>query len=271
MLFVDFSLALRLEMVQAWRGVEYSQVQQARYPESGGRIEAIAGGYALFSGARFPVNRAIGLGFETPITGAEVDQVETFYRACGLLPRIDLCPLADSSLLNILRLRGYQLERFYSVLVYPLPEEIDTVPLPPGVEIAQARPEEADLWLKTVAQGFSEEEEPSQETLDILVPNFYSPSTTSFFARVGDQPAGGGAMFSYGGVVEFGGASTRPIFRRRGIQTALLRARLAVARAQGCDVAIVVTTPGTESQHNVERVGFYLAYTKAVMIKENDE
>src|SRR5262245_46146595 len=94
MLFVDFSLARRLEMVQAWRGVEYTLVQQARYPESGGQIEAIAGGYALFSGPRFPVNRTIGLGFEAPVTGAEIDQVEAFYRACDLPPRIDLCPLA---------------------------------------------------------------------------------------------------------------------------------------------------------------------------------
>jgi hypothetical protein len=74
-------------------------------------------------------------------------------------------------------------------------------------------------------------------------------------------------MFSHGGVVEFGGASTRLMFRRRGAQTALLRARLAAARAQGCNVAIVVTTPGTKSQQNVERVGFSLAYTKAVMVK----
>jgi hypothetical protein len=74
-------------------------------------------------------------------------------------------------------------------------------------------------------------------------------------------------MFTYGGVAEFGGASTRPIFRRRGIQTTLLRARLAAAKGQGCDVVIVVTTPGTESQRNVDRVGFSLAYTKAVMVK----
>jgi GNAT superfamily N-acetyltransferase len=267
MLFADPSLARRLEMVQAWRGVEYVQVQQARYPDLQGRVEAIAGGYALYSGGRFPVNRAIGLGFESPVTGAELEQIEAFYHACGLPARVDLCPLADSSLLNALQIKGYQLERFYSVLVCPLPEVIDLAPLPPGIEITEVQPQEGELWLKTVAQGFGEVEEPDQQTLDILAPNFYSPNATCFFARIGGEPAGGGAMFSYGGVAEFGGASTRPLFRRRGIQTALLRARLAAARAQGCDVAIVVTTPGTESQHNVERVGFYLAYTKAVMVK----
>lgn len=267
MLFADSSLARRLEMVQAWRGVEYVQVQQARHPDLQGRVEAIAGGYALYSGARFPVNRAIGLGFESQVTGAELEQVEAFYQGCGLPARVDLCPLADGSLLNALKVRGYQLERFYSVLVCPLPEEIEVIPLPPGVEIAEVQPQEADLWLRTSAQGFSEVETPDQQTLDILAPNFYSPNATCFFAWVGGEPAGAGAMFSYGGVAEFGGASTRPFFRRRGIQTALLWARLAAARGQDCDVAIVVTTPGTESQHNVERVGFYLAYTKAVMVK----
>src|SRR5262245_29217049 len=115
MLFVDFSLAHRLEMVQAWRGVEYVQVQEERHPGLQGKVEAIAGGYALYSGERFPVNRTVGLGFGSPVTDTELDQVEQFYRDCGLPPRIDLCPLADPSLLKALQQKGYHLERFYSV------------------------------------------------------------------------------------------------------------------------------------------------------------
>lgn len=66
------------------------------------------------------------------------------------------------------------------------------------------------------------------------------------------------------GVVELGGASTLPEFRQRGGQTALLTARLAAAKALGCDLAIVLTAPGSTSQRNIVQSGFYLAYTRAI-------
>ena len=67
-------------------------------------------------------------------------------------------------------------------------------------------------------------------------------------------------------MAEFGGASTRPEYRRRGVQTALLHVRLAAARERGCDLAAVMTVAGNDSQRNIERAGFRLAYTKAVVV-----
>jgi GNAT superfamily N-acetyltransferase len=61
---------------------------------------------------------------------------------------------------------------------------------------------------------------------------------------------------------------TAPAHRRRGVQTALLSARLADAAAAGCDIAVVTTQPGSKSQQNVQRRGFDLLYTRAVLVKE---
>ena len=72
----------------------------------------------------------------------------------------------------------------------------------------------------------------------------------------------------HGGVAEFGGASTRVAYRKRGVQTALLRHRLDAAYTLGCDLAMVMTTPGTVSQRNVQRAGFDVAYTKAIMARQ---
>ena len=63
------------------------------------------------------------------------------------------------------------------------------------------------------------------------------------------------------------GAATAPAHRRRGIQTALLSARLADAAAAGCDVAVITTQPGSKSQQNAQRRGFDLLYTRAVLVK----
>ena len=50
--------------------------------------------------------------------------------------------------------------------------------------------------------------------------------------------------------------------------TALLTARLAHAAAAGCDIAVVTTQPGSKSQENMQRHGFDLLYTRAILVKQ---
>jgi len=265
--FLDLALARRLEMAQAWRGVRYARAHQELHPALPVGVEPLAGGYLIYTGDSMPINRAVGLGVHGPVTPADLDLAEQFYRRRYLPSRIDACPLADGSLVELLNLRGYRLEKFYSVLLYPLSELGAPEAAPAGIRVSQAGPDDAELWLRTVAQGFEETDVPTQAMLDILAPNFYTSHAACFFAWVDGQPAGGGGMYVHEGVAEFGGASTRPEFRRRGVQTTLLHTRLSTARAQGCDLAMVLTSPGSASQRNIERVGFRLAYTKVTAVQ----
>jgi GNAT superfamily N-acetyltransferase len=200
-----------------------------------------------------------------PVTAEEIDSIEAFFRSRGARTQIDLCPLADESLLALLRERAYRIARFANVLVCPLPQSIPPTVSLGAAEVRRARPDEADLWLRVVAEGFSGETAPPAADLRILAPNFYSQNALCFFAWLDGEPAGGGAMYTHDRVAEFGGASTRMTYRRRGVQTALLHHRLAAAYAAGCDLALVVTEPGSASQKNVERAGFRVAYTKTIM------
>ena len=59
-------------------------------------------------------------------------------------------------------------------------------------------------------------------------------------------------------------ASTLPAFRRRGVQGALIAARIADARAAGCEAVCSQAEFGSASQRNLERAGLSVAYTKAV-------
>jgi GNAT superfamily N-acetyltransferase len=263
--FIDATLATRLEDAQAWRSVHYALAQGARQPEAQSTVFALAGGQLIFAAPGSPVNRAIGLGMAAPITVAEFDMLEEFYRVRGESARIDLCPLADLSLLRLLRQRQYQISIFQNVLVCPLPQ-----PMPPSaaasqIEVTVAHPAEGELWINTVAMGFCETPTPPAADIQIATPNFYARNATCFFARVEGEVAGGGAIYIHNGVAELGGTSTLVEFRRRGVQTALLYHRLATAHAAGCDLALVITSPGSASQKNVERVGFSLAYTKVRM------
>jgi GNAT superfamily N-acetyltransferase len=264
-MFVGLALARRLEMAHAWRGVKYARAQLVWRPETHSTAQAVAGGFAVYAGDGSPLNRAVGLGLHGPVAQDDLDQVQEFYVSRQVAPRLDLCPLADPSLLDLLNHNGYRLEHFFNVLARPLSDE--DVSAPTALRITRATPEEAELWIRTTAQGFSGEDNPPQADLDLLAPNFHSQDATCFFAWVNGQPAGGGAMFVHEGAAVLGGASTRPAFRKSGVQRALLQARLAAARRAGCDLAVSMTEPGSDSQRNMERAGFQLAYTKASMLK----
>jgi len=266
MTFIDLSIASRLEDASAWRSVRYAQAQDRLCLGTQSTVMAVGGGCAIYAGPGAPMNQAKGLGMSGPVTPEDLAAVARFYRSLGEIPRVDLCPLAHASLLDLLKQEGYRLEGFHSVLLLSISEILEPVTPSSRVDVRSVASDEAALWRRTVAQGFSEEDAPPQAMLDLIAPTFHSETATNFLAWVDGQPAGGGTMLVHKGVAEFCSASTRPAFRRRGVQRALLYARLAAARAAGCDLAMVITVPGSASQRNVQRLGFQLAYTKAMMV-----
>src|SRR5689334_9257170 len=114
MIFADIALARRVEAAEAAnaRGC-------AVYP--GGAVLDIAGGSAIFVGADSPLTHAIGIGLNGPVSGAEIDRIEEFFRCRGAKVSIDLCPLAEPGLVDELSRRGYRPSEFNNVLVKRLP------------------------------------------------------------------------------------------------------------------------------------------------------
>jgi GNAT superfamily N-acetyltransferase len=266
-LFADLGLARRLEGTHARRAVLYAEAAQRLRPGASNAVEEIGGGYAVYSGADKPVNYACGLGLHGPLGADDVQRLERFYRRRGLAPEAEVCPLADASLMERLGSAGYRLAGFFSVLARTtsrcVAQANDGIGDP--VSVRQIGPEQRELWLETVAQGFAEEE-PAPEAVRVVIgPNLYSASAAHFLAWIDGEPVGGGAIVAHAGVAELCSDSTRVGFRGRGVQTALLWARLAAAATAGCDLALLLAEPGSRSQRNAERVGFRLAYTKAVL------
>jgi len=97
----------------------------------------------------------------------------------------------------------------------------------------------------------------------------HKPGARLFLAWRNGAPIGGGALEIHDGMAALMAAETLPAFRRQGVQTALLRARLAAAVEAGCDVAMVHTRPGAASQRNVLRAGFQVVYTVVEMVQHN--
>jgi GNAT superfamily N-acetyltransferase len=80
-------------------------------------------------------------------------------------------------------------------------------------------------------------------------------------------PAGGAVVRLGAGIAQFCGAATLPEHRRKGVQSALLRARLIDAARHGGELAVVTTQPGSKSQENSQRAGFTLLYPRAMLVR----
>jgi GNAT superfamily N-acetyltransferase len=105
----------------------------------------------------------------------------------------------------------------------------------------------------------------------VLKSLFHRPDSICLIAWLEGRPVGGGALAMHESVAALYGASTLPSFRRRGVQKAIILALLSLAVEGGCDVAYTLTKPGSVSQRNVERQNFFVAYTRAMMVKEVKE
>ena len=88
-----------------------------------------------------------------------------------------------------------------------------------------------------------------------------------YLAFSGGHAAAGGAMAMNSGLVTLFADGTAMGYGGAGLQGALIRERLRVAAAEGCDLATASTIAGSVSQRNYERHGFAIAYTKATLVK----
>jgi hypothetical protein len=132
--------------------------------------------------------------------------------------------------------------------------------------VRRARPDETDLWSHTVGCGFFETGHLTTEEMDVgrAICAMTGALTYLAIAESG-APAGGAALAVHSGLATLFADSTVAQFRRQGIHRELIAARLNEALVEGCDLATASTLPGSISQHNYERAGFQVVYTKVTL------
>jgi GNAT superfamily N-acetyltransferase len=227
-----------------------------------------AEGYAVFCGllGGAAIRVRGGLCLNAPVPIPELN------RAADVHDDLDLDAVADvygdrSYLVSVppwvtgldprLEERGYQ--RGYAWMKFERGPE----PAPAfqtSLRIEEAR--DAEVFGRTFAEGFGA---PPGVTpgFDVLG----RPDWHCFLAWDGDEAAGAASLFAPGDVAWFGGAATRPAFRGRGAQTALLAARIERARELGVRRMAVETGERVEgrphqSYRNILRAGFREAYVR---------
>jgi GNAT superfamily N-acetyltransferase len=217
----------------------------------------------MFDGVASPCTQTFGLGlFQIP-TAADMERIEAFFQSRHAPMLHEVSPLAEAALLAMLGDRRYRPVELSTVLFLPLSERVPAaLPGNAGLKTRIVGEGERDLWARTSADGWREFPEVAPLVAGLARVIAATEGTTPFLVELDGQAVATGALAIRDGVALFAGASTVPEFRRRGAQQALLESRFSYAAQQGCDLAMIVTAPGSASQRNAERAGFRVAYTR---------
>lgn len=261
MIFADLDLSRRLERAEGYSCAQFAVARQRLSPESGAEWREVAGAYAVFDGVGSPVTQTFGLGVFEELTPAALESIERFFFERGASVDHEVSPFAGVATLDLLCSRGYRPIEISSVLCRPvtMPEVADRE----GITVRVVGPQESRLWADVSAKGWAQEQ---PELLGFLQEFGAIMSARAgsvcFLAEWEGEPGAAGALCIHEGVALFAGAATIPAMRRRGLQSALLQARMRYAIDEGCDLAMMVAGVGTSSQRNAERQGFRIAYTR---------
>jgi GNAT superfamily N-acetyltransferase len=268
--FIDKALARRLESCEEIPQVEYARVFQKTRPEIGAAVEEICGGHMVFAGPGSPIGRATGAGLDCPFSAADLDRIEQFYRSHGAPSQVDLCPMHGPEIFEMFKERGYSIAELNNVLYRKLDVAMKfSTSAPSGCEIRRARREEAEAAGAIVESAFFPDGAP-EAFRGLIAPLYEMERGLAYVATLDKRlvACGTGVVIPERRMLALCGAGTLAEFRGRGLQTALLMARIQAAIEAGCEYAVVVTQGGTTSQRNVERLGFRVAYSKVTVIKK---
>jgi len=269
MQFMDKALARRLESCEEMAQVMYARLFRKTRPEIRAAEEEICGGHMIFAGLGSPIGRATGVGIDRLFTPEDLNRVEEFYRAHQAPAQVDLCPLHEAAVFEMFKERGYAIAELNNVLYRKLEMDEQIPPAASGCEIRRGRLDEAEVAGAIVENAFFPDGAP-EAFRGLIAPFYQMERALAFVASVEGRlvACGTGLVIPEHRVFALCGAGTLSDFRGRGLQTALLRARMEAAVQAGCEYAVVVTQGGTTSQRNAERLGFRVAYSKVTVIKQ---
>jgi GNAT superfamily N-acetyltransferase len=236
----------------------------------------VGGGRACRSSPGAWVNVAANVGLSGPVERSELSAITDWYISIGAEPRFELSPYADPTVVQGLSELGYVIRVFESVFYRELSEgSIAALHAPPdGLEITRLDPEDRALSRRyaevIVPQFYPPGAAPTEADLALVERTIRHPRSVILAAWMDGALVGGGGMETLGEVAALYGLAVVPEYRRRGIQQALIAERLKLARHLGAKVATISSRPRVATERNVRRMGFQVAYTKAVVVRPGE-
>lgn len=192
-----------------------------------------------------------------------VPRIAAHYADAGIRPWLELMPAPGfGDLADALAGAGGRQAGFLAMSERDLPAP-PAGALPPGVTVEEVASDLED-FVRVLPAGHDVPAEHLEDAIRRTRECAGIAGARLYLARVHRVPAAAAVLFLAPPIAYLANASTLPLHRRRGCQSALIQRRLADAAAAGCTRAAVITEWGSQSHANIARAGFRGAYTKAV-------
>ena len=261
MTFADHALARRLEITEGYACSQFAAARSRMHPGSTSAWTECGGALLTFDGIEAPTTQSFGLGIFAELTPSLLAEAEGFFFARGSAAMHEICPLAGPAAIHLLCERGYRPIEISNVLFRPIEEPAS--PSQASVFVRLIGPGDSLVWTEVSTRGWTHEHPELEDFVRQMGELIVSrEGSACFLAGIDGRPGAAGVVVTHNGVALLAGAATVPELRRRGLQRALLEARLRYAWECGCDLAMMVAEAGSNSQRNAERQGFHIAYTR---------
>lgn len=224
-------------------------------------------GLVLLGSARLAVplfHRAIGYGVSAPASAATVAAVLRHYAALEADARIEVAEgIVSRDAAALLRRHGFRREReahFVHVRTAARPPEVRRIR---GLSVDTVRQRDARLFGRLARAGFEESGDRGLfvERSTAFVLRRGTPGRfVGYIGRVGGEPAATGLVCLTPGVGGLYSDTTLPAFRGRGIQPAMIRARIERGLRRGQRIFTARTEGANASARNYEQTGFVPLY-----------
>lgn len=203
------------------------------------------------------VNRVVGL---RPEHAVVVPDLVEHYRRRGVRPWFEIAPFDGvSALFDALHAAGARAIDGHGLFV-GRPGPIEPPAPPHGVTVTDAT--DAARYGALMAEGFEIAEGPSRQTAAVGFGSWLrEDGWRAYEAAVDGVPVAGALLAVDDHIGYLASAATIPAGRRRGVQTALVRARMADAMGAGCELVAALATPNSTSAKNMQRAGLHPAAT----------
>lgn len=209
------------------------------------------------------------LGFDKQSLG-HLDAVREFYESHGVSEAIEIVPGRLTEAHGVeLGLRGYALAEFHGGYARNLTPEDGRRPPPPGVLVERIEPDDRDafeLFLATHIEGWGADPT-NAEALANMRQWRHNETWQFFLATIEGKPAGTGILDLRGALGLLAAGSTLKKSRGRGVQRALIDARVVAAAKAGCNTATAGSYFGNASMRNLQRSGFSTVFVRGIWIR----
>jgi GNAT superfamily N-acetyltransferase len=213
--------------------------------------------------------RVVGI---RPVHEHHIEPVVDWYREHGIRPSFEMVPGHYDAKLGreLARLGFFQSGFHVSLIGEPSLPNLPSLPGLAGlagseIEIDRVTSTETmELYLDAYVAGWNIPEQDHAQFKANVRPWLNQAGWSLYLAKLNGQPAAAATLYVKEGVGYLADATTNPGFRRRGLQSALLRQRIRDASAAGADIVLSGAAPFSTSHRNMERAGMRVQFVRSL-------